>query len=56
VSVLPPGSNPLSQFTVVGPPRSVALGTAWAHEVYDVASGVCLMALANGQKPPPGCI
>jgi hypothetical protein len=54
--VLDANVNPLGQFQVVGPPRSVALGTKWVHEVYDVASGVCLLALARGEKAPPGCI
>jgi hypothetical protein len=56
VSVLDPEVNPLSQYDVVGAPRSVALGTRWAHQVFGVSSGACLLALANGEKPPPGCI
>jgi hypothetical protein len=56
VSVLEPDTNPLSNYQLVGPPRSVALGEAWAHQVLDVASGACLLALANGEKPPPGCV
>jgi hypothetical protein len=56
VSVLAPDANPLANYHLVGPPRSVALGASWAHQVLDVASGACLLALANGQTPPPGCI
>lgn len=58
VSVLPDDVNPLAsqQYQLVGPPRSVALGAKWAHEVFDVASGACLEALAKGEKAPPGCI
>jgi hypothetical protein len=56
VSVLAPDANPLANYQLVGPPRSVALGEAWAHPVLDVASGACLTALANGEQAPPGCI
>jgi len=56
VSVLGDDANPLTRYQVVGAPRSVALGEKWRHEMHDVASGACLLALAKGEQPPPGCI
>jgi hypothetical protein len=56
VSVLPDDAHPLAQYRLAGGPHAHASGSAWAYAPYDVHSGECLLALAAGRDPPPGCI